>query len=264
MIIALDGPAGSGKSTVAKNLAGDLGFQYLDSGAIYRSLTLDLCLYLTGHTLSRLPSLPAQPAPGTLNAEETRFVREFADRIGGLHGEQFENRLNAATYSAHLAAIPLKLDFDRHGQVMLLDGVDISFWIRLPELTARIRYPANHGPCRDKVNAVLRAYAAGHDVIIDGRDIGTIVFPDADLKFYIDASVAIRARRRYDEQLAKGLPCDLAELEKEIAARDKSDMERALAPLRQAADAEYIDTSLMSREQVLAHLRDRVNLARTC
>ena len=218
-VIALDGPAGSGKSTIAGMLAEKIGFLHADSGAIYRTITLA--------SVQKLGS--------------------------GADPEQF-------------GAMFQKSDLDPDGlgiRVVVSDGrqsncignVDVGREIRTPEVTARIRYIADSVNCRNTVNRLLREFADETGLVADGRDMGTIVFPDTPNKFFLEASVQVRAKRRYEEMLGQGNSSQsLAEIERDIARRDEEDRNRAVGALRKADDAILIDTSELSREDVLSRI----------
>jgi CMP/dCMP kinase len=214
MIIAIDGPAGSGKSSTARAVAETLGFLHLDSGAFYRALTYA--------ALER--GVPAEEW-GTLDAAG----------------------LDALGVSGHPA---------EGGFAMYVDGADVSQQIRAPEVNARVSTMAAVPAVRDWLLETLRSAARDTDLVADGRDIGTVVFPDADLKVFLVADVRERARRRL---LQMALPTDDAAIDGEVArieARDRSDSEREVAPLRQAEDARMLDTTGLSfDEQVAAIVR---------
>lgn len=214
LIIALDGPAGSGKSTMAQALAKKLGIEYIDSGAIYRSLAY--------------------------------FGQSH---FGGVEGR--ENQI-----AAHFQAQPgdLEISYQNHFQVMRLQGRVITEEIRSREVTALVRFVANHAGCREIANARMREAASRYDVVVDGRDIGSVVFPQTPHKFYLDADPRIRAQRRAKEL---HLPLEGPEFEAlvtEISDRDHSDRSRKLAPLTLAPGARVINTSRLTIEEVLQEI----------
>lgn len=211
--IAIDGPSGAGKSSLARRLANELGFIYVDTGAIYRCV--GLAAYRRG-----------------LDTKD-------ADAI-----------------TAMLPEIKIEMRYNAEGeQRMFLDGEDVSAEIRLPEVSI----------CASNVSALpaVRAYllemqrhmARTHNVIMDGRDIGTVVLPDAELKIFLTANAEARARRRLLELQGKGIEADYAEVLRDIEYRDKQDSGRKTAPLRAADDAVHVDTSSIDFEQSAALLR---------
>lgn len=218
MIITLDGPAGSGKSTIARMLAQRLGIEYIDSGALYRSMAL----YAIEHF-------------GQAQGAEAQTARRFAER-------------------------PEMLDvrYEAHAQVVRLEGRDVTEAIRKPEVTAQTRYIAGHGACRDYVNHLMRRIARGYSVVVDGRDIGSVVFAESKNKFYLDADPKIRARRRALETDRPTEGPEFEALVQEIVERDRSDMEREIAPLTCPADALRIDTTGLSVEEVLKAVQNRL------
>ena len=216
MIIAIDGPAGAGKSTVAKRLARTLGFLYIDTGAMYRAATL----------VAMRNAIPFDNGDAIIAAFDSLQFRFETDAPGS-------------------DGIPRAFFGDE----------DITGAIRTPELTRNIKTVCAQPSVRDRMTALQRELGATRDSVLEGRDIGTVVFPNADVKFYLDASVAVRARRRYDELLAAGrTDIALDALESDIRARDESDMKRTVAPLRQAPDAVYLDTSEMTPDAVVSAL----------
>ncbi len=207
-VVAIDGPAGSGKSTVARGLAAELGFTYIDSGAMYRVVTLA--------ALMRSVDLADEAALG----EVARSVT---------------------------------IGFDGPTTVTL-DGEDVTAAIREPELTAQVRHIARATPVRDEMRLQQRRLGLASASVMEGRDIGTVVFPDGRWKFYLDASVEERARRRRVELEARGISLTDDELRNEITERDRTDLEREVAPLKCADDAERIDTTGMGIDEVVAVL----------
>ena len=220
MIITIDGPAGSGKSTVARALAKDLGIAYLDTGAMYRAVTL----------------------------AALRLGMDLADQDA-------------------LAALAARLELtleDRQGRLTVrLGGEDVSAAIRAAEVTENAHFAADAPPVRTVLVAMQRRIGLELDrtsggVVTEGRDQGSVVFPDAACKFYLDADGPTRARRRYDEMRAAGQDVELAQLEKNLAQRDTRDQVRAVGPLVKPDGAVEIDTTAMTVEQVVARVRQHV------
>lgn len=207
--IAIDGPAGAGKSTIARKLAGKLGLIYVDTGAMYRAMAL-FCLQ-EGVSLS---------------SEEA--VVEAVSRA------------------------QIRLAYQDGVQQVILNEENVSEVIRTPEVSAAASQVSVYGPVRSRLVRMQQELAKETDVVMDGRDIGTVVLPDAFLKIFLTASPAERARRRAEELRAKGEICDEAGIEAEIRERDERDRNREISPLRQAEDAEAVDTTRMSIEEVVA------------
>lgn len=205
-IIAIDGPAGAGKTTTAREVARRLGFMHLDTGAMYRAIALKVL---------------REGCPLT-----------DADRIGEIAQE---------------ARVALLLG-DR-GQQVILDGEDVTGLIRSPEVTRAVTPVCEVPQVRERMVELQREVGATGDVVVEGRDIGTVVFPDAQLKIYLVADLKERARRRMLELQAAGRPVTLEEVMAEIQERDRRDRQRALAPLRKADDAVEIDTTNLTFEQ---------------
>lgn len=212
MQIAIDGPAGAGKSTIAKKVARLLGFLYIDSGALYRAVALS--------------ALEKQIDP----QDEAALAR----LLQGLH---------------------LDLSEDVKGnQVVQVNGRDVSRAIRDNKVSQVVSAYSAVPAVRQLVTARIQALAASRDVVMDGRDIGSVVLPQADVKVFLTASVAERARRRLLQLQAQGEAVDQETLEAEIAARDQKDRERAVAPLVQAPDALYLDSSNLDIDEVCQHI----------
>lgn len=209
--IAIDGPAGAGKSTAARRAAENLNFIYVDTGAMYRTIGL----YMLEHQVP-------------VDREES--LRKALDEIR------------------------IELGYREGIQRMFLNGEDVSDRIRTEEVSAQASVVAAIPAVRGKLLDLQRNMAASQDVIMDGRDIGTNILPDAELKIYLTASVEERARRRYQEMVQKGAECSIEEIRKDIADRDYRDMHRETAPLRQAEDAVYLDTSDMTLDEVVAEI----------
>lgn len=200
--LAIDGPAGAGKSTVAKLLARKLGYTYIDTGAMYRATTYK--------ALRLKVDLNDPEAFGFLDATEMAF---------------------------------------RNG-ILWMDGEDVSEKIRTHVVSNNVSIVASHVPVRNKLVALQQKIARNDDVVMDGRDIGTIVLPHADLKIFMTATVEERARRRYEEEIANGIESDYPKILKDIERRDRIDSSRIYNPLRQAPDAVYLDTSHLDIGQV--------------
>lgn len=209
-VIAIDGPAGAGKSTVAKIVAEKLGYTYIDTGAMYRGVAWK--------TLKQ--------SQAATDEDILRAVQE----------------------------IDVRLACTENGTRVTVDGTDVTQEIRTPEVTHIVSRVAALGPVREKMVELQRAMAADGAIVMDGRDIGTNVLPNADVKIFLTASVEERARRRYDEMKEKGYAVNFDELKREIALRDKQDSEREISPLRQAEDAVLLDTTSLSIDEVVAHV----------
>ena len=211
--IAIDGPAGAGKSTIAKALAKKLGFIYVDTGAMYRAIAL--------HMLKNDVDIK--------NPDEV---------------------------SKNCENVDVSISYENGEQQVLLNGENVNAFIRTEEVSHAASVTSAYKAVRAKLLELQQGLAAKCDVIMDGRDIGTCVLPNADLKIYLTASVDARAKRRYDEYIAKGMECDLEEIKKEIAERDYRDMNREEAPLKQAEDAVMLDSSDMGIEEVIGAMMD--------
>lgn len=208
MNIAIDGPAGAGKSTIAKRLAKKLGFIYVDTGAMYRAMAY----YFLQHNI---------------DAKD-------------------ENAIAAACPD-----VDVTITYENGEQQVLLNGENVNGMIRNEEVGNMASSTSVYTVVRKKLVELQRQLAKSADVIMDGRDIGTCVLPDAQVKIYLTASSATRAKRRYDELTEKGVSCDLAEIEKDIIDRDYRDMHRETSPLRQAEDAVLVDSSEMNIDEVV-------------
>ena len=208
MNIAIDGPAGAGKSTIAKRLAKKLGFIYVDTGAMYRAMAY----YFLQHNI---------------DAKD-------------------ENAIAAACPD-----VDVTITYENGEQQVLLNGENVNGVIRNEEVGNMASSTSVYPVVRKKLVELQRQLAKSADVIMDGRDIGKCVLPDAQVKIYLTASSATRAKRRYDELTEKGVSCDLAEIEKDIIDRDYRDMHRETSPLRQAEDAVLVDSSEMNIDEVV-------------
>lgn len=209
--IAIDGPAGAGKSTVARALAKRLGYIYVDTGAMYRAMAL-------------------------------HFIRS------GIAEDDFA-AMEAACDTAEVTIIHTDGE-----QAVLLNGENVNGFIRTEQVSHMTSVSSVNKKVRLKMVELQRALAAKENVVMDGRDIGSYVLPDAGIKIFLTASVEVRAKRRYDEQRAKGTGCSLAEIEESIRERDYRDSHREFAPLVQAEDAVCVDTSGLTIEEVTEEL----------
>ena len=210
--IAIDGPAGAGKSTIAKALAKELGFHYVDTGAIYRTL---------GYFFN-LIGIPPKDIDGI-----TKYIDECV----------------------------IEIEWDDDGsQHMFLNEIDVSEDIRTPEISKIASAVSAHKLVRDTLLDMQRDVARKHNVIMDGRDIGSVVLPKADVKFFLTASAEVRAKRRFDELQAKGSKDTFEKVLKEVNDRDHADMTRAVAPLKQTKSHILVDSSDMDIDQVVAHM----------
>lgn len=205
--IAIDGPAGAGKSTIAKQVAKELNAIYVDTGAMYRAMAYFML-------------------QNNVNKEDSEAI------------------------SAKSKEADITIKYEDGQQIVVLNGENVNGVIRTEEVGNMASVCAVNKDVRLKLVELQRALAATEDVVMDGRDIGTYVLPDANVKVYLTASSACRAKRRFDELVAKGEKPDLAKIEADIIDRDHRDMTREFAPLKQAEDATLIDSSNMSIEEV--------------
>lgn len=206
--IAIDGPAGAGKSTIAKRLARQLGFIYVDTGAMYRAMAYH---FMTAG-----------------------IAAEDADAI-----------------AAECPNVNVTIVYENGEQQVLLNGENVNGVIRTEEVGNNASVISAYPAVRAKLVELQHKLAAETDVIMDGRDIGTCVLPDAQVKIYLTASTATRAKRRFDELAAKGTECDLTAIEQDIIDRDYRDMHREISPLKQADDAVLVDSSEMDIDAVV-------------
>ncbi|MBR1849487.1 MAG: (d)CMP kinase [Lachnospiraceae bacterium] len=205
--IAIDVPAGAGKSTIAKIVAKEKGYIYVDTGAMYRAIAYHL---LQNH----------------VDVEDVERICEEAQKAD------------------------VSIRYIDGEQVVLLNGENVNAYLRQEEVGNMASASSVHAKVREKMTELQRKLAAEQDVVMDGRDIGTVVLPNADLKIFLTASVEERAKRRFDELKAKGETPDLSAIEKDIAERDHRDMTREVAPLKQADDAVLVDTTSMTIQEV--------------
>lgn len=206
--VAIDGPAGAGKSTIAKAVAAKLGFIYVDTGAMYRAIAL----YLLNHNIA---------------SDDEKAIEESLDDIN------------------------VEIAYVDGSQQVLLNGDNVSKEIRREEVGNMASATSVYGCVRSKLLSLQRELARKSDVIMDGRDIGTCVLPDAQVKIYLTASVDCRAQRRYKELVEKGETPVLDDIKKDISDRDYRDMHRDIAPLKQAEDAVCVDSSDMTIQEVV-------------
>jgi CMP/dCMP kinase len=219
-IVAIDGPAGAGKSTVARRLAEVLGFVLVDTGAMYRAVALA--------------------------AQRAGISWSDAERVGEL----------ARSLVARTA-----LAFDREperGIRVRVDGRDVTEAIRAPDIGMGASTVSAHKAVRDALLEMQRQAGRAGGVVLEGRDIGTVVFPDAEVKFFLTARPEVRARRRFDELATKGARVSFEETLEDVRRRDEQDTTRAVAPLRQAPDATLVDSSEMSIDEAVARMAERV------
>lgn len=207
VVVTIDGPAGAGKSTVAKKIAQKLGIFYLDTGAMYRALTL-------------------KAMRKNVNLEDEAALAALAQKT-----------------SIDFAGDPVK------GLRVMLDKEDVSEEIRSPEVTNNTFYIARAPRVRAVMVELQRKIGAKQNVVVEGRDVGTVVFPKAQFKFYLDANFAERAQRRIKELEAKGTDVDPAKLTQELQERDQKDFTRSTGPLKKAEDAIIIDSTFLSVDQ---------------
>jgi len=218
MIIAIDGPAGAGKSTVAKKIARKLGFLYIDTGAMYRALTLKV----------------------------------LEEKIG----------IEDAAQIIHIASgINISLLNNPDGSLqVLLDGKDVTALIRQPRITKFVSDIAKIKAVRECMVKLQRELGSQRDSVLDGRDIGTVVFPQAEKKFYLDADFKERVRRRHKELSETGLSISACEVDADLKNRDTIDTTREVGPLRRAQDAVYLDTTNLTIEEVVQRILSYTHL----
>lgn len=213
--IAIDGPAGAGKSTIAKALAKQLNIVYVDTGAMYRAIGL-------------------------------YFSRKQVAKD------------DVETVERECANIDVSIGYEDGEQIVYLNGENVNGLIRTPEAGMMASAFSVHKKVREKMVELQQALAKKTSVVMDGRDIGTVVLPEAEVKIYLTASSSVRAKRRYNELVQKGIDCDLEQLKKEIEERDYQDMTREVSPLKKAEDAIELDTSDLWIEEVIEKMQQIV------
>lgn len=206
--IAIDGPAGAGKSTIAKKVAKTKGFIYVDTGAMYRAMAYYL----------------------------------LAEKVNPENAKEIEEKCQGAD---------ITIRYVDGEQVVLLNGENVNGVLRTEEVGNMASTTSKNPKVRERLTQLQKELAAKNDVVMDGRDIGTCVLPNADVKIYLTASPAVRAKRRFDELTAKGESCDIKKIEENIVKRDQQDMNREIAPLKQAEDAHLVNSSYMTIEEVV-------------
>ena len=215
--IAIDGPAGAGKSTIAKKLAKELGYYYVDTGAIYRTVAYFLDLW-------------------GVSPKDVDGVERYIDEL------------------------TIGIEYDEDGlQHMIMNGMDVTGEIRTQDISQKASLVSAHAVVREVLLDMQRDVAKAHNVIMDGRDIGTVVLPKANVKIFLTASAEVRAQRRTDELIAKGQKANYNQILKEIQQRDYQDTHREIAPLKLARDSIKVDTSEMDIDQAVAAIREIVS-----
>jgi len=211
--IAIDGPAGAGKSTIAKRLAKELGYHYVDTGAIYRTVAYFFDLW----------GISPKDIDGI-----TRYIDELT----------------------------IKIEYDEDGlQHMIMNGMDVTGEIRTQDISQKASLVSAHAIVRDMLLDMQRDVAKAYNVIMDGRDIGTVVLPKANVKIFLTADPEVRAKRRCEELTAKGQKANFETILREIKQRDFQDTHREVAPLKMARDSIKVDTSNMDIDQVVAEIK---------
>ncbi len=214
--VAIDGPAGAGKSTIAKRLAKELGYHYVDTGAIYRTVAYFLDLW-------------------GISPKDVDGVERYIDEL------------------------TIGIEYDADGlQHMIMNGMDVTNDIRTQDISQKASLVSAHAVVREVLLDMQRDVAKEHNVIMDGRDIGTVVLPNADVKIFLTASAEVRAKRRTDELTAKGQKANYHQILKEIQQRDYQDTHRQIAPLEMARDSIKVDTSELDIDGVVDTIRQIV------
>lgn len=216
--VAIDGPAGAGKSTIAKLISREMGYIYVDTGAMYRAMAVYF-------------------SKNKVNPEDESAINEAVKNVD------------------------IKIEYQNGEQQVILNGENVTGLLRTEETGNMASKTSKYKEVRSKLVELQRELAKTTDVVMDGRDIGTTVLPDAFVKIYLTASSDARAKRRYDELVAKGEQSDLSAIKEDIEKRDYQDMHREISPLKQADDAVLLDTSDMNIEQVVAAMRDIIDNA---
>lgn len=212
--VAIDGPAGAGKSTIARRLAGELGFRYVDTGAIYRTVAYFMDLW-------------------GVSPKDVDGVNRYIDEL------------------------TVGIEYDDEGvQHMLMNGMDVTGDIRTPEISQKASLISAHAVVRDVLLDMQRNMAEEYDVVMDGRDIGSVVLPKATVKIFLTATPEVRAKRRTEELIAKGQKADYNKILKDIQQRDYQDTHREIAPLKMARDSVKLDTSELDIDGVIAAMKE--------
>lgn len=215
--VAIDGPAGAGKSTIARRIAADMGYRYVDTGAIYRTVAYFLDL------------LGVSP-------KDVDGVNRYIDEL------------------------TVEIEYDEEGlQHMIMNGMDVTGDIRTQDISQKASLVSAHASVREMLLDMQRDVAKQYDVVMDGRDIGTVVLPKATVKIFLTASPEVRAKRRFDELTAKGQKAKYETILKEIVQRDYQDTHREIAPLKMCRDSVKVDTSDMTIDQVVAHIEEIIS-----